>query len=274
MSAETTDGEGSGEKVTLTLSYVNDPIGADLIAAFEAAHPNIDIDASIIPFSDYVSTIRLTMASDSAPDIAQYNAGAMRTLIPAGELLRAQRVRDVDRLEPTSSRSRASTCCGPTRPRSGSAPTRCTPCPAGLSDHRGSTTTGDRRRARRSSCRWPSLDELEAAMARAVEGGRREPRVRGRTRLQPLALVGGAGQRDGLGRRVPGLGIRRPRRHDRDRRRSGRVRSARRVVEKGYIPETANGTSAADAAAEFTGGELAVPPRRQLAGRRLRRGDG
>src|SRR5688572_13133553 len=86
LSAKAADHVASGETVTLELSYVNDPIGAAVIEAFEAAHPNIDIEASIVPFSDYVSTIRLTMASDSAPDIAQYNAGAMRTLIPAGHL--------------------------------------------------------------------------------------------------------------------------------------------------------------------------------------------
>ncbi|HWL45163.1 MAG TPA: extracellular solute-binding protein [Ilumatobacter sp.] len=81
------DDNDDGEQVTLRVSYVNDPIGADTIAAFESAYPNIDIEATLVPFSDYVNTITLNMASDSAPDIAQYNAGAMRTLIPAGELL-------------------------------------------------------------------------------------------------------------------------------------------------------------------------------------------
>lgn len=81
------DAADTGDQVTLSLTYVNDPIATELIAAFEAEHPDISIDATMVPFSDYVRTIRLDMAEDSAPDIAQYNAGAMRTLIPAGHLL-------------------------------------------------------------------------------------------------------------------------------------------------------------------------------------------
>lgn len=81
------DAADTGDQVTLSLTYVNDPISSELIAAFEEAHPNISIEATMVPFGDYVRTIRLDMAEDSAPDIAQYNAGAMRTLIPSGHLL-------------------------------------------------------------------------------------------------------------------------------------------------------------------------------------------
>lgn len=85
-STSTAQDNGS-DPVTLDLTYVNDPISTELIAAFEDEYPDITIDATLVPFSDYVRTIRLTMASDTAPDIVQYNGGAMRTLIPAGHLL-------------------------------------------------------------------------------------------------------------------------------------------------------------------------------------------
>ena len=72
------------EEVTLTLSYVNDPPTQALIDGFTALYPNVTIDATQIPFADYIKSINRSMASDSPPDIAQYNGGAMRTLIPAG----------------------------------------------------------------------------------------------------------------------------------------------------------------------------------------------
>ncbi|GAB3600560.1 ABC transporter substrate-binding protein [Microbacterium tumbae] len=75
------------EDITLTLAYTDDPPTPALVEAFEALHPNITIDAQQTPFSDYVKSIKLVMASDTPPDIAQYNPGAMRSLIPGGLVL-------------------------------------------------------------------------------------------------------------------------------------------------------------------------------------------
>ena len=72
------------DKVTLTLAYTDDPPTQALIDAFQAEHPNITITGQQTPFSDYVKSIKLSMASDSPPDIAEYNPGAMRSLVPAG----------------------------------------------------------------------------------------------------------------------------------------------------------------------------------------------
>lgn len=72
------------EDVELSLTFVDDPPTEDLVEAFESQHPNISIETQIVPFSDYIKSIRLTMSSDDAPDIAQYNPGAMHSLIPAG----------------------------------------------------------------------------------------------------------------------------------------------------------------------------------------------
>lgn len=70
--------------VTLTLSYINDPPTKALIEGFEKKYPNVTIDATQIPFGDYIKSINRSMASNSPPDLAQYSGGAMRTLIPAG----------------------------------------------------------------------------------------------------------------------------------------------------------------------------------------------
>lgn len=72
------------EPVTLTLSYINDPPTTALIEGFEKKYPNVTVDATQIPFGDYIKSINRSMASSTPPDIAQYSGGAMRTLIPAG----------------------------------------------------------------------------------------------------------------------------------------------------------------------------------------------
>jgi ABC-type glycerol-3-phosphate transport system substrate-binding protein len=72
------------ENVTLTLAYTDDPPVKSLIDAFEDKHPNITIKGQQTPFSDYVKSIKLAMASDEPPDIAEYNPGAMRSLVPGG----------------------------------------------------------------------------------------------------------------------------------------------------------------------------------------------
>ncbi len=72
------------ENVTLTLAYTDDPPVKALIDAFEAKHPNITIEGQQTPFSDYVKSIKLSMSSSTPPDIAEYNPGAMRSLVPGG----------------------------------------------------------------------------------------------------------------------------------------------------------------------------------------------
>ncbi|CAN5583415.1 extracellular solute-binding protein [soil metagenome] len=87
--AETIDvsTELTTEPVTLTLAFTDDPPTQALVDGFMAEHPNVTIELQQTPFSDYVKSIKLVMASDSPPDIAQYNPGAMRALIPGGLIL-------------------------------------------------------------------------------------------------------------------------------------------------------------------------------------------
>jgi raffinose/stachyose/melibiose transport system substrate-binding protein len=75
------------DPVTLTLAYTDDPPTQALVDGFTELHPNVTIEVQQTPFSDYVKSIKLAMASDNPPDIAQYNPGAMRALVPAGLIL-------------------------------------------------------------------------------------------------------------------------------------------------------------------------------------------
>lgn len=79
--------EITSDPVTLTLAYTDDPPTQALVDGFTELHPNVTIEVQQTPFSDYVKSIKLAMASDSPPDIAQYNPGAMRSLVPAGLIL-------------------------------------------------------------------------------------------------------------------------------------------------------------------------------------------
>lgn len=79
--------EITSDPVTLTLAYTDDPPTQALVDGFTELHPNVTIEVQQTPFSDYVKSIKLAMASDNPPDIAQYNPGAMRSLVPAGLIL-------------------------------------------------------------------------------------------------------------------------------------------------------------------------------------------
>ncbi|WP_165368244.1 ABC transporter substrate-binding protein [Phytoactinopolyspora endophytica] len=86
--AESVSTEVPDEDATLRLAFVDGPEMVDeLIAAFEEEYPQVTIEPQFTEFTDYVASIRLNMTSDSAPDIAQFNVGAMSDLIPSGHLL-------------------------------------------------------------------------------------------------------------------------------------------------------------------------------------------
>ncbi|BCL32815.1 extracellular solute-binding protein [Streptomyces aurantiacus] len=73
--------------VTLRLQFADAPLMVDaLIAAFEKEHPHIGVEPQYKTFSDYVQNLKLTMTSDTAPDIAQYAVG-MTDLAADGHIL-------------------------------------------------------------------------------------------------------------------------------------------------------------------------------------------
>lgn len=76
-----------GKPVKLTLAYTDDPPTKALIDGFTRKHPNVTIKTQQTPFTDYVKSIKLSMSADRPPDIAEYNPGAMNSLVPAGLVL-------------------------------------------------------------------------------------------------------------------------------------------------------------------------------------------
>ncbi|WP_017609003.1 ABC transporter substrate-binding protein [Nocardiopsis xinjiangensis] len=75
------------EPVTLRLAYTDDPPTQALVDGFTEQHPNVDIELQQTQFTDYIKTVKLSMSSENPPDIAQYNSGAMDSLVPAGLIL-------------------------------------------------------------------------------------------------------------------------------------------------------------------------------------------
>ncbi|WP_326691515.1 extracellular solute-binding protein [Streptomyces sp. NBC_01795] len=82
------------EDVTLKLTFADAPVMVDaLIVAFHKKHPNITVEPSYTQFADYVKSIKLTMASDSAPDLAQFAVG-MDDIAARGDILDLAPYRD------------------------------------------------------------------------------------------------------------------------------------------------------------------------------------
>lgn len=82
------------EDITLRLNFADAPVMVDaLAAAFEEQHPRIDVRPEYTQFADYVKSLKLTMTSDAAPDIAQYAVG-MDALAHRGDILDLAPYRD------------------------------------------------------------------------------------------------------------------------------------------------------------------------------------
>ncbi len=72
------------ETVTLKLAFTDSPeMTKALVDAFHAKYPQVTIETQYTQFNDYVKSLKLSMSSDTAPDIAQYNA-ALKDLSAAG----------------------------------------------------------------------------------------------------------------------------------------------------------------------------------------------
>lgn len=82
------------EDITLRLNFADAPEMVDaLAAAFERKHPRIDVRPEYTQFADYVRSLKLTMTSDTAPDIAQYAIG-IDALAHRGDILDLAPYRD------------------------------------------------------------------------------------------------------------------------------------------------------------------------------------
>lgn len=75
------------DDITLRLTFADAPVMVDaLIAAFRKKHPRITIEPAYTQFADYVKNLKLTMASDTAPDLAQFAVG-MDDVAERGDIL-------------------------------------------------------------------------------------------------------------------------------------------------------------------------------------------
>ncbi|MBO8195284.1 extracellular solute-binding protein [Streptomyces oryzae] len=84
---------GEGD-ITLRLTFADAPAMVDaLVAAFHKKHPRITIEPRYTQFADYVKSIKLTMASDTAPDLAQFAVG-MDDIAARGDILDLAPYRD------------------------------------------------------------------------------------------------------------------------------------------------------------------------------------
>lgn len=82
------------EDITLRLAFADAPPMVDaLAAAFEKKHPRIDVRPQYTQFADYVKNLKLTMASDTAPDLTQYAIGS-DALARRGDILDLAPYRD------------------------------------------------------------------------------------------------------------------------------------------------------------------------------------
>ncbi|MBE2998918.1 extracellular solute-binding protein [Nocardiopsis sp. HNM0947] len=73
--------------VTLRLAFTDDPPTQALVDGFTEQHPNVEVELQQTQFTDYIKTVKLSMSSEDPPDLAQYNPGAMESLVPAGLIL-------------------------------------------------------------------------------------------------------------------------------------------------------------------------------------------
>jgi len=84
------------DKVSLTIAHFESGGGGTaidkLISAYEQKHPNVTIKAAYTSFNDYGKSIKLSMSSDSAPDIAE--VGQAYTM--QGPLVKAGLLRPLD----------------------------------------------------------------------------------------------------------------------------------------------------------------------------------
>lgn len=72
------------DQVTLRLAFCDGPDMTNaLVQAFEKKYPQVKIVPQYTSFDDYVKSLKLTMTSDNAPDLAEYNA-AMKDLSAGG----------------------------------------------------------------------------------------------------------------------------------------------------------------------------------------------
>lgn len=75
-------------KVVSFLTYDENKEGAEaqVVAAFQAAHPEITVDFQLLPYADYFTSLKTWIAGGTAPDVASLDLAMLQEMAAAGSL--------------------------------------------------------------------------------------------------------------------------------------------------------------------------------------------
>jgi len=76
-------------KVVSFLTYDENKEGAEaaVVAAFEAAHPEIKVDFQLLPYADYFTSLKTWVAGGTAPDVASLDLAMLQEMAAAGSIV-------------------------------------------------------------------------------------------------------------------------------------------------------------------------------------------
>lgn len=76
-------------KVVSFLTYDENKEGAEaaVVAAFQAAHPEIKVDFQLLPYADYFTSLKTWIAGGTAPDVASLDLSMLQEMAAAGSIV-------------------------------------------------------------------------------------------------------------------------------------------------------------------------------------------
>ncbi len=76
-------------KVVSFLTYDENKEGAEaaVVAAFQAAHPEIIVDFQLLPYADYFTSLKTWIAGGTAPDVASLDLAMLQEMAAAGSIV-------------------------------------------------------------------------------------------------------------------------------------------------------------------------------------------
>lgn len=75
-------------KVVSFLTYDENKEGAEaeVVKAFQAAHPEIKVDFQLLPYADYFTSLKTWIAGGTAPDVASLDLAMLQEMAASGSL--------------------------------------------------------------------------------------------------------------------------------------------------------------------------------------------
>jgi multiple sugar transport system substrate-binding protein len=76
-------------KVVSFLTYDENKEGAEaaVVSAFQAAHPEIQVDFQLLPYADYFTSLKTWFAGGTAPDVASLDLAMLQEMAASGSIL-------------------------------------------------------------------------------------------------------------------------------------------------------------------------------------------